>query len=100
MNHDSIGVAMITCWAVALLAARNRIEIHGRVVEWWHDVMALPSTALLPLTIEIAATAATLPDPIRDPADRLIVATALHHGVPLVTKDSRIHHSGLVQTIW
>lgn len=100
MDRDSIGVAVITCWEIAFLAARGRIAIHDRIVDWWHDVMALPSTALLPLTIEVAATAATLPNPIRDPADRLIVATALHQGVPLVTKDARIQASGLVQTIW
>jgi PIN domain nuclease of toxin-antitoxin system len=63
-------------------------------------VLALPSTALLPLTIEVAHTAARLPDPIRDPADRLIVATALHQGVALVTKDERIRAAGVVQTIW
>src|SRR4051794_8124710 len=35
-----------------------------------------------------------------DPADRLIVATALHHGAPLVTKDEAIRRSALVQTVW
>jgi len=55
---------------------------------------------LLPITLEIAITAGSLPDPIRDPADRLIVATAMHQGVPLVTKDARIRESAVVQTIW
>ena len=36
---------------------------------------------------------------LRDPADMLIVATALHHGAPLVTSDGRIEDSGLVQVI-
>lgn len=62
--------------------------------------MKLASTTLIPLTIEIASMAASLPDPIRDPADRLIVATALLQGVPLVTKDDRIRRSGVVETIW
>jgi PIN domain nuclease of toxin-antitoxin system len=42
----------------------------------------------------------TIPDVIRDPADRLIVATALDRRIPLVTKDERIRGSGLVATIW
>jgi PIN domain nuclease of toxin-antitoxin system len=91
---------VITCWEIAFLAARSRITIHDHIVDWWYDVMSLPSTALLPLTIEVAATAADLRDPIRDPADRLIVSTALHYGVPLVTKDDRIRASGVVETIW
>ena len=50
--------------------------------------------------IVIAVRAASLPDPIRDPADRLIIATAIERGVPLVTKDDRIHRAGVVETIW
>jgi PIN domain nuclease of toxin-antitoxin system len=62
--------------------------------------MSLRKPTFLPLTIEVAATAATLPDPIRDPVDRLIVATALHQGVPLVTKDHKIITADVVRTIW
>jgi PIN domain nuclease of toxin-antitoxin system len=100
MNRVPVGIAVITCWEIAFLAARGRIALDDHITNWWHDVMALPSTVLLPLTIEVAATAASLPDPIRDPADRLIVSTALHQGVPLVTRDERIHAAGVVQTIW
>lgn len=100
MNRGAIGIAVITCWEIAFLEARGRITLRDPLTDWWHDVIALPSTALLPLTIEVAATAARLPDQIRDPADRLIVATALHQGVPLVTKDDRIRASGVVETIW
>jgi PIN domain nuclease of toxin-antitoxin system len=35
-----------------------------------------------------------------DPADRLIVATALTHGAALVTKDERIREAGVVRTLW
>jgi len=100
MDRDSIGIAAITSWEIALLVARRRIKIDEPIIEWWHDVIAVPSTTLFPLTIEVAAIAATLPDPIRDPADRLIVATAVYHRLPLVTKDGRIRASGLVPTIW
>lgn len=100
MDRGAIGIAVITCWELAFLEARGRIALRHPITDWWHDVMALPSTALLPLTIEVAATAARLPDHIRDPADRLIVATALLQGSPLVTKDDRIRASGVVETIW
>lgn len=58
------------------------------------------NVALLPLTMDVAIAAAKLPDPIRDPIDRVIVATALLQGVPLVTKDRKIIESGVVSTIW
>jgi PIN domain nuclease of toxin-antitoxin system len=42
---------------------------------------------LLPLTAEIAVRATTLSDEIRDPADRLVAATALELALPLVSRD-------------
>lgn len=83
-----------------MLAQRKRIAIATGVVAWLNDVLALPRIVLLPLTPEVAATAVALPHPIRDPADQLIVATALHQGVPLVTKDSLIREANVVKTIW
>jgi len=38
-------------------------------------------------------------DMVSDPADRIIAATALHFGIPLVTRDQRIQSTGLA-TIW
>jgi PIN domain nuclease of toxin-antitoxin system len=52
-----------------------------------------------PLSVE-AISCGLLDDPIRDPADRLIVATALHHGIPLVTTDAKIRAARVVETIW
>ena len=100
MKGESVGIAAITCWEIAQLTARGRLQLDAPITHWWDDVMKLASTTLIPLTIEIATTAASLPDSIRDPADRLIVTTALHHGVPLVTKDERIRRAGVVETIW
>ncbi len=37
---------------------------------------------------------------VRDPYDRLIIAQARVAGSPLITGDKRIHHSGLVRTVW
>ena len=99
LNAETIGVSAITCWEVAFLAARNRVQI-DEPLGWLREVLAVPHVELLPITPEIAVVAANLPDPIRDPADRLIVATALHHDVPLVTKDTRIREANVVPTIW
>jgi PIN domain nuclease of toxin-antitoxin system len=54
-----------------------------------------------PMTPEIAALAVRLPAGFpKDPADRLIAATAIVEGVPLVTADERIRQTKVVQTIW
>ena len=95
-----VGVPAIVCWEVAALAERRRISIDAPAFDWLNEVLLLPRVTLLPLTIDVAAAAAKLRDPIRDPADRLIVATALRMGAPLVTKDHKIIASGVVTTIW
>ena len=54
-----------------------------------------------PLTAEIAALATQFPDNYpRDPADRLIGATARAEGLVLITRDENIRRSPLVKTIW
>jgi len=81
-----------------MLVARGRIEIDRPIVEWLDAALALPGVELLHLTPEIAARSTELA--LRgDPSDRLIVATALIHAAPLVTKDERLHEFGRVDAI-
>jgi PIN domain nuclease of toxin-antitoxin system len=57
---DSIGVPSIVCLEIAILARRERIELPTPVSEWLADAVRLPNMELLPITIEIASTAAKL----------------------------------------
>jgi PIN domain nuclease of toxin-antitoxin system len=94
-----LAIAAVTCWELALLCARRRIAFTGTIASY---VAKLASrTTILPLTPEIAATGAELGRGFpRDPADRLITATALVHGIAVITKDVLIRRSGAVTTIW
>lgn len=96
----SKGVAAISCWEVAMLAARGRIELDRDPVAWMDDALRSAEIELLPLTPAVAAASAQLAMPRADPADRLIVATALTHGAVLVTKDERIRQARVVRTAW
>jgi len=56
---------------------------------------------LKPITPNIAALATQFPDDYpRDPADRLIAATARAEGLALITRDESIRRSPLLKTIW
>ena len=55
---------------------------------------------VLRINSNIAAESYTLPLLQADPFDRIIVATARHHQLPLITKDRLIVESGCVKTIW
>ena len=69
------------------------------VLEWAAKIQAIPRVDALPLTADIALLADSL-NMHADPADRFIVATAIHHGVPIVTKDRLLQPLRIVKTIW
>ncbi len=86
-----VGVSAITPWEIALLAERGRLRLDRDVMEWIDAVLELPAFRLLPIEPAIAVGSVRLPGAFTsDPADRLIVATARHHGARLLTADRAI----------
>ena len=71
------------------------------VADWIAKSESLPYIRFVPVTNTVAVKAVNLPMPFHpDPADRIIIATALSEGVPLVTKDRRLQKYSHVRTIW
>jgi PIN domain nuclease of toxin-antitoxin system len=98
-HNTGVAVATITVWELAWLAHHGRIAVAGSVESFVRDLVA--RVILRPVTPEIAALAVRLPDAFpKDPADRLIAATAMVEGMPLVTADMRIRQSKVVETVW
>jgi PIN domain nuclease of toxin-antitoxin system len=86
---DDLLIAAISWYELAWLADRRRIAIDVPVRSWLQDLGAHLRT--VGITPAIADSAAALPSTFpRDPTDRIIYATAIEHGVKLVTKDRRI----------
>jgi PIN domain nuclease of toxin-antitoxin system len=88
----------ISLWEVAMLVERGRLSF-SMPFGAWLEAAAHPRTVrLLPITTEVAAEVASLPETFhRDPADRLIVATCRVLGAPLLTRDRLILGSRLVK---
>ena len=98
---DAIGISTMSCWEVAMLAGKSRIELSMDVEAWINLALEHPKVRLLPLTPQIAVLSTRLPGNFHgDPGDRLIVATALNHKVPLISKDRKIQEWGYLQVIW
>jgi PIN domain nuclease of toxin-antitoxin system len=94
-----IAVATFTLWELAWIAENRRVAIPGSVESFVRE--AVSRVVIKPMTPEIVALAVRLPPSYpKDPADRVIAATAIVEGIPLVTADQRIRDSGIVQTIW
>jgi len=58
--------------------------------ESWFSANLEPPVSLAPLTAEISLISCRLPDFHGDPADRIIVSTAITLGIPLITADEKI----------
>ena len=98
-RSDGVAASAISIWELALLFARGKIQASGTIeASIWE---LLEGVTVLPITPEIAALATQFPDDYpRDPADRLIGATARVEGMTLVTRDEQIRRSSLVRTVW
>jgi PIN domain nuclease of toxin-antitoxin system len=98
---DELAVAAISWFELAWLAAHERIVVAIPLRTWLDQLGAQVRT--IGLTPPVAATAVELPSSFPgDPADRLIYATAIEHGLRLVTKDRRLrtHRHPQRVTLW
>ncbi len=93
-------VSDISLWEIATLASLGRIRLHLPLGEWLERAAAPPLVQRAGISPAVAAEVAALPDSFhRDPADRILVATARVLGATLLTQDRRIVDAGLVRTV-
>ena len=101
MTPGELGVPAISCWEVAKLVEKGRLEIGASIKEWLVTALNYPGIQLVPLTPEIAAESTTLPGAMqtKDPADQLIVATTRILNTQLATADGLIQQYAGVKVI-
>ena len=89
----TLACSAISLWEIAMLCRKGRLVLPPGVTpaDYMDLIVQALGLAVLPITPAIAARAESGIIPHGDPADRLIAATALVHGVPLVTVDQQLH---------
>jgi PIN domain nuclease of toxin-antitoxin system len=96
-----IGVSSISIWEVAMLVDRNRLAFTMSAELWISHVEALPFLTFLPVDNRIAVRSLHMADfPNRDPADRIIAATAIGVDATLVTADAGLRAYAPLKTVW
>lgn len=101
LKDRSILISSISAWELALLVRKKRLKLTIEVSDWVSKSESLPFIQFVPVTNSIALKSVNLPAPLHaDPADRIIIATALSVGAPLVTKDKKLIGYSPVKTIW
>jgi PIN domain nuclease of toxin-antitoxin system len=85
--NDELFVSAISFWEVATLVAKGRLELDTTVAAF-RDLALRNGVREQVLDGDITALAGELPDAHGDPADRMLVATAIIRGLTLVTADA------------
>jgi len=99
MNGGGLAISGITLWELATLAGRGRIRLDVSIESFLSEVEA--RFTVLPITGRACVRALSLPAAYpKDPADRIIAATALVEGLPLLTADREIRRARALRTIW
>jgi len=100
-EDEPLWVSDITLWEIATLSSLGRIKLHLPLRDWLEQATSPPLVQRMPITPAVAAEVAALPDSFhRDPADRIIVASARVLGATLLTQDDRIIKSDLVPVLF
>ncbi|MBN8247401.1 MAG: type II toxin-antitoxin system VapC family toxin [Verrucomicrobia bacterium] len=100
-NSDSLALADVSLWEAAKLVELGRLELAVPLADFFRMAVTSELT-VLPISSAVATRVATLEASgfHRDPADQLIVATALVYDLRLVSGDSRIRQWGKVPMLW
>ena len=100
-SDGDILISSITAWEIAMLVARGRLRLSMDTGAWLAVVEEIRAVSVVSVDNAIAVAAVALPGEFhKDPADRMIVATARKFGVPIVTADEKIRNYAHVRTIW
>jgi PIN domain nuclease of toxin-antitoxin system len=98
-NSQGLAISAISLWELAMIGHRGRIRITLSLESFLREVEE--RFTVVPISASVCAQYMALPETYpKDPADRLIGATAMVEGIALVTADREIRHSRAIPTIW
>lgn len=98
---EELIVSVISVVEICMLVQKGRLEFTTGVEQWLADVEGMLRLRFVAIDTRIALTAMLrLKTLLKDPADRLIMATAMETGAELLTKDKKIRACEQVQVVW
>ena len=100
MEREGGFASSISMWELGIKHKRGKLELPLSIDEFARRIERGGVVTLLPVDTQIWLASLALAWDHADPADRVIVATALSKGLPLLTKDAAIHAFSGVQSVW
>ena len=100
-EHHALIISDISIWEIAMLIKRSRIEVATTSANFVNLFLESRNISVVSISPEIAELSTNFsPEINNDPADRIIVATSIIYNAQLVTADSNLRQSSLIDTIW
>ena len=101
LQSGEVWVSAISAWEIAMLVERERLVLSLDVDSWLGKINEIDAIRFQAVNNKIAIESVRLPGEFhKDPADRIIVATARTMGLALITADEKIQAYPHVNTIW
>lgn len=95
-----LALSSISVWEIAMLVEHGRLALTIDIRQWIARISQVAAIKFIPVDNDIAIESVTLPAQFhKDPADLIIVATARHLGIPILTADEKILAYGHVGVI-
>jgi len=91
IENLGVYVSPMTAWEIAILAAKNRLQLALAPEAWFDSLLGLPGVRLAAMPPGVLIASAVLPGaPPKNPVDRIIAATARTFGYSVITRDGEL----------
>ena len=101
LAESNLRISSISVWEIAMLVARGRLSFAIDFPSWLNEATSVSGTKFHPVDNSVAYQAVNLPGNFHaDPADRMIVATALALDAALISGDQKIQDYSYVKVVW
>ena len=101
LKEGKAAISSISIWEMAMLVKKKRLTLTMDIALWIEKIVSLPVLKIIPVDHKIAFKSVYLPGSFhRDPADRMIVATAIINNCILITSDNKIRRYHHVKSSW
>jgi len=91
VENAPVFVSPFSAWEIGNLVSLNRLRLSQPPDKWFENFRANGKVDLAALTPDMLVASSFLPDiQHKDPADRIIIATARAHGLTIITRDQNI----------
>ena len=101
LAQAEVRISSISVWEITMLVSRGRLSFTVDFPSWLNVATSVPGVRFYPVDNSVAYQAVNLPGNFHaDPADRMIVATALALDATLISGDQKIQNYSYVKAVW